>query len=281
MTRMLPLVLAAVTALWSSFAPAPSYVATCNGGAGAGDSFFNAGLTCGESFTNGEPEPSHSGLSPVSTQPTFQYRNPCADVGIGNAVTGAPTCPQNTCPAGQQMYQLWLLTPPPAGPRGLVCSGNGPPGIVAPPQVTDPMVLAAFRRIPLPSLRSHSQPADKTLINFDTIFFTEAEPLTRQVTLLGQNVRLEITPSRFEWVHGDGTTDTTATPGAPYPAKDIVHRYADAHRTVAHRVVVTWSAEWSLNGGPLQPVNGTVTTTGPATPLRIAEASPALSGSGH
>ena len=51
--------------------------------------------------------------------------------------------------------------------------------------------------------------------------------------------------------------------------------------TVAHRVVVTWSAEWSLNGGPLQPVNGTVTTSGPATPLRIAEASPALSGSGH
>ena len=94
-------------------------------------------------------------------------------------------------------------------------------------------------------------------------------------------MRLEIKPSRFEWVHGDGTTDTTSTPGAPYPAKDVVYRYADAHRTVQHRVVVTWSAEWSLNGGPLQPVNGTVTTTGPATPLRIAEASPALSGSGH
>ena len=140
------------------------------------------------------------------------------------------------------------------------------------------MVLAAFRRIPLPSLRSHSQPANKTLINFDTIFFTDAEPLTRNLTLLGQRVRLEIKPSRFEWVHGDGTTATTATPGSPYPAKDVVYRYADAHRTVQHRVVVTWSAEWSLNGGPLQPVNGTVTTSGPATPLRVAEASPALSG---
>ena len=143
------------------------------------------------------------------------------------------------------------------------------------------MVLQAFRRIPLPALRSHSQPANKTLINFDTIFFTDAEPLTRQLTLLGQRVRLEIAPSRFEWVHGDGTSATTTTPGAPYPAKDVVHRYADAHRTVGHRVVVTWSARWSLNGGPLQPVNGTVTTAGPATPLRIAEASPALSGAGH
>ena len=101
------------------------------------------------------------------------------------------------------------------------------------------------------------------------------------MSLLGQRVRLEIKPSRFEWVHGDGTTATTSGPGAPYPSKDIVYRYDDAHRTVAHRVVVTWSAEYSLNGGPLQPVNGTVTTTGPATPLRVAEASPALSGSGH
>ena len=92
------------------------------------------------------------------------------------------------------------------------------------------MVLAAFRRIPLPSLRSHSQPANKTLINFDTIFFTDAEPLTRNLTLLGQRVRLEIRPSRFEWVHGDGTTATTATPGSPYPAKDVVYRYQDAHR---------------------------------------------------
>ena len=69
--------------------------------------------------------------------------------------------------------------------------------------------------------------------------------------------------------------------GAPYPAKDVVYRYSDAHRTVDHRVVVTWSARWSLNGGALQPVDGTVTTSGPATPLRIAEASPALSGEGH
>ena len=173
-------------------------------------------------------------------------------------------------------------SPPPRSPLGLVCSGNGAPATPsAPPQVTEAMILNAFRRIPLPALRSHSQPANKTLINFDTIFFTDARPLTRQVTLLGQRIRLEIKPSRFEWVHGDGTTDTTATAGAPYPRKDVVYRYADAHTTVLHRVVVTWTAEYSLNGGPLRPVNGTVTTAGPPTPLRVAEASPALSGSGH
>ncbi len=146
---------------------------------------------------------------------------------------------------------MWQVSPPPATPGPLVCSGNGPPALAAVPQVTEAMVLAAFRRIPLPHLASHSQPANKTLINFDTIFFTDARPLTRNLTLLGQRVRLEIRPSRFEWVHGDGTTATTATPGAPYPAKDVVYRYSDAHRTVDHRVVVTWSARWSLNGGAL------------------------------
>jgi hypothetical protein len=247
----------------------------------AGDNAFIVAGTKSSDISTAQANKSHQASAADAAQIRYAWRNAC-DRGIGNVATGAAVCPANACAPGETQYRLWKVAPPPARPLGLVCSGGAPPPIAAAvPQVTDAMVLAAFRRVPLPSLRSHSQPADKTLINFDTIFFTEAEPLTRQVTLLGQNVRLEITPSRFEWVHGDGTTDTTATPGAPYPAKDIVHRYADAHRTVAHRVVVTWSAEWSLNGGPLQPVNGTVTTTGPATPLRIAEASPALSGSGH
>jgi hypothetical protein len=227
------------------------------------------------------PEPAVTSGTGVrmSDAPVYEYRTPCG-IGLNGELSW---CPPMDCPPDEVQYRLWRVEPPPAMPMGLLCVGEDEPvpAVVAPPQVTEAMVLEAFRRIPLPSLRSQSQPADKTLINFDTIFFTQAEPLTRQVTLLGQQVRLEIVPSRFEWVHGDGTTTATTTAGAPYPAKDIVHRYADAHRTVAHRVVVTWSAEYSVNGGPLRPVNGTVTTTGPSTALRVAEASPALSGSGH
>jgi hypothetical protein len=254
---------------------------------GAGSNSFDTWATSKKQ----EPvvPPTREGAEPSSSKPAaaevkYVYRTAC-EGGIGQAATGAPVCPVNDCPPGEGQYRLYRITAGQETPMGLVCTGEGTPPAVpaaaAPPQVTEAMILRAFRRIPLPALRSQSQPKDKTLINFDTIFFTKAEPLTRQLTLLGQRVRLEITPSRFEWVHGDGTTATTTTPGAPYPAKDIVHRYADAHRTVAHRVVVTWSAEYSLNGGALQPVNGTVTTTGPATPLRVAEASPALSGSGH
>ena len=143
------------------------------------------------------------------------------------------------------------------------------------------MVLAAFRRIPLPALRSHSQPADKTLIDFDTIFYTDARPLSRTITLLGQRVRLEITPTASRGCTATGPrrprarperrtrrrTSCTATPGPTPPSST--------------GWLVTWSARYSVDGGPLAAVDGTVTTAGPATPLRVAEASPALSGSGH
>jgi hypothetical protein len=166
---------------------------------------------------------------------------------------------------------------------GETCSREEPDPLAPPaqPRVTPGLVAHAFQRVPLPALRAITQPAAKTLINFDTIFYVDAQPLHRTLNLLGQQVDLEITPSTFRWVHGDGTTTETHTPGAPYPAKDVVHRYQQAHVTVSQHVEVVWTARWSLNGGPYQDVDGTVTTVGPDTPLRIAEATPALSGYGH
>lgn len=205
----------------------------------------------------------------------YVLRNPCG-VSIN---AGSPVCPQNTCQQDAEIYRVVAISDAGEIPGGLTCVGPQlAQAAAAPPQVTDAMVLAAFRRIPVPELRSISQPGDKTLVNFDTIFHADADGFSRTVTLLGRSVRLEIEPSSFRWEHGDGTVSTTSTPGAAYPRKDVVHRYADAHVTVRHRVVVTWSAQWSLDGGPLRPVVGTVTTTGPSTPLRVAEAVPALSG---
>lgn len=163
-------------------------------------------------------------------------------------------------------------------PLSLRCDTEPPD---AAPTVTPAMVARAFQRIPLPALRALTQPEDKTLINFDTIFRVDAQPLNRTLTLLGQRVELAITPSTFRWVHGDGTTAVTRTPGAAYPAKDVVHRYQQADVTVSHHVEIVWTARWRLNGGAYQDVDGTVTTVGPATPLHVAEAVPALSGDGH
>jgi hypothetical protein len=108
--------------------------------------------------------------------------------------------------------------------------------------VTEAIVLNEIRRIGLPTLEAKTQPADKTLVNFDTIFYATPEPFARTVTLLGQQVDIEATPSEYTWHHGDGTTSTTSSPGAPYPSKDVTHSYTDAHVTVSPSVDVTYTA---------------------------------------
>ena len=140
-------------------------------------------------------------------------------------------------------------------------------------------MLNAIRRIGLPELTAQTQPADKTLVNFATIFFAEPETFTRTLTLLGQQVDVEATPSQFTWHYGDGTSQTTTSPGAPYPSKEITYSYTDAHTTVTPSVDVTYTARFRVNGGGWQDINETVTIAGPAGNLRISEATAVLSGS--
>jgi hypothetical protein len=130
----------------------------------------------------------------------------------------------------------------------------------------------------LPSLQARTQPEDKTLVNFATIFYTEPQPFTRSITLLGQAVDVQATPSTFTWHYGDGTTTTTRTPGQPYPAKDITHSYTDAHTTVAPSVDVTYSARFRVGNAGWQDIPETVTIPGPTGALRVSEATAVLSG---
>lgn len=147
-----------------------------------------------------------------------------------------------------------------------------------PPQVTPGVVQTALQRIGLPSLQARTQPKDKTLVNFATIFFTNPRAFTRTVTLLGQRVQLRATPSSYLWHYGDGSTATTTTPGAPYPRKDVTHEYLDAHTTVQTSVDVTYTARFRVGGGGWQTIPGAVTIAGPGAPLRVSEATAVLSG---
>lgn len=157
------------------------------------------------------------------------------------------------------------------------CFGATPPEVES-PTVTQGDVISALRRIGLPHLVTKVQPDSKTLVNFDTIFYTDPEPVSLNLTILGQAVDVQATPSQYLWVFDDGTSATTTTPGAAYPAKTIVHRYADARVTVHPHVEVTYTAQFRVNGGAWQNIDETVTTVGPDATLRVAEATPLLSG---
>lgn len=203
--------------------------------------------------------------------------DPGTAVGAENLECGlARTCPR----AQDRLWRLWgRRASGDWDPLGAQCFGQRPTAAQTPqPQVTPAMVLNALRRLGLPALTAQTQPRDKTLVNFATIFYTEPQPFTRTITLLGQQVQVEAVPTAYLWHHGDGTSAATSSPGSPYPSKEITYEYADAHVTVQASVDVTYSARFRVAGGDWQDIDETVTITGPPTALRVSEATAVLSG---
>jgi hypothetical protein len=160
---------------------------------------------------------------------------------------------------------------------GTVCLSADDPDIPR-PTVTPDLVLREVRRIGLPALRIQVQPADATLVNFDTIFYAEPQPFARTVQLLGYNVDVEATPAAYGWFFGDGQTATTDGPGAPYPAKDVVHAYASADVVERPSVDVTYEIRFRVDGGEWRSIDETVTADGPTVDVEVKEAAPVLSG---
>jgi hypothetical protein len=149
------------------------------------------------------------------------------------------------------------------------------------PELTPGMVAAALTRVPLPAAALKVQPANgRTLVNFDTNFYTEIQPLDRTITLLGQQVDLHIVPSQFGWRFGDGESLATDQPGAPYPHLDVTHNYL-TKGAVAPSVDTTYTAQFRVNGGPWRDVPGSVTIPGAPVDLQVLTATPTLVGYGR
>jgi hypothetical protein len=144
------------------------------------------------------------------------------------------------------------------------------------PELTPGDVLRAVREIGLPSLQVKVQPGTDTLVNIETIFYAEPQPFERSVRLLDFDVDVVAEPVSYQWIHGDGTTATTTTPGRPYPSMDVVHRYTAASDSVAARVDVTYRVRFRVDGGPWQTIGRTLLAPGQPTILDVDEAAPVL-----
>ncbi|GAB3822487.1 PKD domain-containing protein [Kribbella italica] len=145
-----------------------------------------------------------------------------------------------------------------------------------PEDVTWEQVLAETKNVAFPGLEVKVQPAGKTLVNLDTIVYTDqAKVSNTTVTLLGFPVLVEATPMSYTWRFGDGTTVTTESPGKPYPAKEITHKYLK-RGSVGITLTTNYAARFNVDGTGWQYIAGTVPITGPATPLQIQEAVPVL-----
>jgi hypothetical protein len=212
----------------------------------------------------------------------YRWRSVCEGATFTNQPAVQMDCgAAQVCPEpSERLYRLWGRLESGAWVAlGAQCLGAPPTDEETPaPRVTPALVLEEIRRIGLPTLEAMTQPEGKTLVNFDTIFYTETQPFTANVTLLGRQVDIVAEPTAYTWRHGDGTAMTTTTPGAPYPSQEITYRYSDADTTVRPRVDVTYRARFRVNGGAWQEIDETVTIAGPEGSLRVAQARAALSG---
>ena len=126
-----------------------------------------------------------------------------------------------------------------------------------------------------PSELQIQPPHGRTLVNFDTNFYTEQPAFDRTVELLGRQVDLRIWPSQFRWVFGDGAELASQSAGAPYPDLLITHSYLQKGG-VSPRVDTTYAASFRVDGGAWRDVDGTVTIPGAPVPLEVVTARPVL-----
>jgi hypothetical protein len=146
--------------------------------------------------------------------------------------------------------------------------------------LTPGFVERAFRRLSWPASELVVQPPNgTTLVNFDTNFYTTNDhPTTQTVTLLGQQVTIEATPTEYTWHFGAGEPGlTTGDAGKPYPELQVTHRYT-ALGDVAPSVDTTYAGRFRVNGGEWQTIAETLTVPGQPVSLRIVSATPHLVG---
>jgi hypothetical protein len=114
-------------------------------------------------------------------------------------------------------------------------------------------------------------PSRRTLVNIPTNLYADASTVTLPTTVLGQPVRVRATPERFHWNYGDGTSRTTADPGAPYPELRTAHTYRRPG-TARLQLSTVYSGEYSVAGGAWQPIDGVATVGSPTAALTVLAA---------
>ncbi|WP_345454375.1 hypothetical protein [Nocardioides marinquilinus] len=143
--------------------------------------------------------------------------------------------------------------------------------------ITPGLVLREFERLTWPSSELQVQPVDqRTAVNWETFFFTDnTAPHTQTVTLLGQQVTIEATPSEYVYRFGEGASARTASPGGPYPRGDVTHVYR-AKGSASPSVDTVYTGRYRVNGGQWIDIPAPLTVAGAPVTLQVIEIGPRL-----
>ncbi len=157
---------------------------------------------------------------------------------------------------------------PGTGPRMVdtVCLGPNDPR--PDPTVLLPgIVQTQFQSVVVQGGSADVSPRPETLVNIETRFQTDA-PASYEIplTLLGQSVVITATAQSYTWHLDNGDTRVSTRPKGYL---EYVYRKAGSYDVF---VSITWSGTFSVNGGPAQPITGTVEVDGEPTAVQVQQA---------
>lgn len=204
---------------------------------------------------------------------------PAADAACAYAVSGCEGLGTGPGP----MTWTWRRQIPASGagpgPWVRVSRSCAAPGPAAGPVLTLDLVRRAFREVAFARPQAHVQPeGNVTLVNLPTFYQVRWAPAgyepgeVAELQLLGRAVRIRPVVQQYIYRFGDGERlGPTPDPGGPWPTGQVQHTY---RRTGDAPVSVTaqYRGQFSIDGGPWQQVDETVTIPGPPTVVQVREA---------
>ncbi|MDR7252255.1 hypothetical protein J2X46_001231 [Nocardioides sp. BE266] len=160
---------------------------------------------------------------------------------------------------------------------GLACLTAGEASAVENPPIRT-LVIQAFEELDWPASTLVVQPPNgQTLVNLETNFYTKNTAVAAiPVQLLGRNVVVSARPIAYRWNYGDGTSETTTSPGAPYPDLDVAHVYEQTEKVAVSVDTQYGAASFTVDGGPPEQIPSTIWVAGAESDLEILEALPQL-----
>jgi hypothetical protein len=202
---------------------------------------------------------------------TYAVRPKCGDASNGEAICSQVQ--ECTADDGEQGIMMILLRD--GESYGETCLSDTQAGNLG--VITPGLVLREFKRLTWPeSPLTIQPPGGKTAVNFTTYFFTDnVEPTTQTVTIIGQEVEIEATPTSYRYRFDAHDTVDTRRAGGPYPSGDVTHEYAYQGGT-RPSIDTVYSGRYRVNGGGWQDIPETVTVEGASVALRIVEVRPTL-----
>lgn len=136
-------------------------------------------------------------------------------------------------------------------------------------------ILQEFQSRPIVSGILNIQPNPHTLVGAHTNFYVDAEEQVFDFVMFEQDIHIVARPTEYDWTYGDGTVYGPAhVAGGALPRDRWGEETATSHQyqepgDYQASVVVHFSAEYSINGGPMVPIDGRATVPSAPQVIRV------------